>query len=101
MCVIKIVIFTLLHRRTGGAGNQCCYGRNGRLLVGPPGGGTVDRVSPEISELDHFVHDVLPYLWCCKGLFSNCDKYYEHRPSDDGSCFDPPPPGENYCTAHI
>ena len=34
-------------------------------------------------------------MWCCKGEFSNCrDTYYRFRPSDDGSRYMPPPPGE-------
>lgn len=78
------------------SGQQCCYDSDGTLLVGPPAGGTVDLVSPEleISRLEHFIDDVIPAIACCTGLFSNCDVYYEKRPSDDGSRFNPPPPGE-------
>ena len=80
--------------QTGGSGQQCCYDDRGRLITGPPGGGTVDLVSPDVSFVRHFVDDVIPFLLCCKaGIFSNCDEYYEHRPSDNGARFDPPIPG--------
>ena len=77
---------------TGGSGQQCCY-RNDALVVGPPGGGTVDFVSPDVDFIGHFVEDVVPYLLCCKaGILSNCAEYYRHRPSDDGYPPPPPPP---------
>lgn len=77
---------------SGGSGQQCCYHRNGLLITGPPGGGTVDRVSPDVSVFGHFVQDVLPYLLCCKaGVFSDCGEYYDKRPSDSGVDFSPPP----------
>ena len=74
------------------AGQQCCYNGDS-LVVGPPGGGTVDVVSPEKSYLDHFRRDVLPWFYCCK-LSKNCGKYYERRPSDDGSRYVSPPTGK-------
>ena len=78
---------------TGGSGQQCCYGRDGLLITGVPGGGTVDLISPDVSPVGHFVQDVLPFLLCCKaGIFSDCDEYYEHRPSDPGFDYSPPPP---------
>ena len=77
---------------TGGSGQQCCY-RNNTLVVGPPGGGTVDLVSPDVDFIGHFIQDVEPYLLCCKaGIFSDCAEYYRHRPSDDGYPPPPPPP---------
>ena len=82
---------------TGNSGQQCCYDDIGNLLVGAPGGGNVDRVSPDINIIDHFVEDLVPQWLCCKaGTFSNCATYYEHRPSDDCSrSIPPPPPGRN------
>ena len=62
-------------------------------MVGPPGAGTLDVVSPEKSLVRHIGRDVLPYLACCK-LSANCHKYYERRPSDDGKRYVPPPVGE-------
>jgi len=80
--------------QTGGSGQQCCYDRSGSLITGPPGGGTVDLVSPDISFVRHFIHDVIPFLLCCKaGTFSDCSEYYQHRPSDTSALFAPPIPG--------
>ncbi|XP_028416703.1 sushi domain-containing protein 2-like, partial [Dendronephthya gigantea] len=74
-----------------GSGQQCCY-KGDSLLVGPPGGGTFDIVFPEKSLLGHLSRDVLPWLACCKlSFFDNCGKYYDGRPSDDGSRFIPQP----------
>ena len=63
------------------------------MVTGPPGGGTVDLVSPDVSKIRHFISDVIPFLLCCKaGIFSNCERYYGNRPSDKGVDFSPPPP---------
>ena len=72
--------------------------------MGPSSGGSVDKVAPSGKGLDyykmvldHYQEDVIPYIYCCKGDFivkkTRCDLYYEHRPSDDGSNFQPPIPG--------
>ena len=92
--VLCILRFSSL---TGGSGQQCCYRNNG-LVVGSPGGGTADLVSPDVNFFGHFVQDVVPFLLCCKaGIFSNCDEYYRHRPSDTGfpPPQPPPPPGRH------
>lgn len=53
----------------------------------------MDRYSPDVDLPRHILYDVIPYLLCCKaGIFSNCDLYYDHRPSDRGIDFSPPPP---------
>lgn len=75
------------------SGQQCCYGDNGRLIVGPFEGGTPNLVSPDQSYVRHLYHDVLPWLLCC-GLSNECEKYYENRPSDDGSRYVPPSIGK-------
>ena len=82
-----------------GSGQQCCYNKVGDLIIGPPGGGTVDLYAPTgfFGKLNHFHHDVRPFFYCCKGEFSNCDAYYRKRPSDDGSRYNLQPPG-NICT---
>lgn len=54
------------------------------------GSGTV------VSTLSHILNDLFPYVYCCKGEFPDCAKYYERRPSDDGSRFSPPVPGTSY-----
>ena len=75
-----------------GAGQQCCYNGDS-LMVGPPGGGSLDVVSPDESFWGHMGRDVLPWYACCK-FTENCGKYYERRPSDDGSRYVPPRPGK-------
>ena len=75
-----------------GAGQQCCY-KGDSLMVGPPGAGTLDVVSPDKDIWGHFRQDVLPWFACC--FFSrNCEKYYQRRPSDDGKDYVPPRFGE-------
>lgn len=63
-------------------------------MVGPQTGGSLHRFHIEagVPVLSHFFHDLVPYLDCC--VFSgNCGKYFEKRPSDDGSNYEPPRPG--------
>lgn len=69
---------------------QCCYDRNRVLLVGPPAGGTLDMSNSDLSLLEHLWNDVRPWIICCK-IEDMCDLYYEKRPSDDGSRWQPPP----------
>ena len=71
------------------SGQQCCYSENGILLVGPEAGGTVDLYAPGQHFWNHQLHDVIPFIFCCKGLFSNCDNYYDRRPSDNGDGYVP------------
>jgi hypothetical protein len=66
-----------------GAGQQCCYSDKNKLLVGYPGGGTLDTAHAD-DTFNHFKKDVYPFFLCCK-LSNNCNLYYEKRPSDDGS----------------
>ena len=63
-------------------------------MVGPKNGGSLDRVHIEagVPVLSHFFHNIVPYLDCCL-LSDNCAKYYKKRPSDDGSNYEPPRPG--------
>ena len=63
-------------------------------MVGPQNGGSLDRVHIEagVPVLSHFFHDLVPYLDCCL-LSDNCAKYFKKRPSDDGSNYEPPRPG--------
>ncbi|XP_065911625.1 protein mesh-like isoform X3 [Dysidea avara] len=86
-----------------GSGQQCCYDDGGELVVGPPGGGTVDLYAPTswTSTLSHFTHDVLPFIYCCKGAFSNCDLYYQKRPSDNGKRYILKPPAFVYGDPHM
>ena len=63
-------------------------------MVGPLNGGSLDRFHIEagVPVFSHFFHDLVPYLDCCL-LSDNCGKYFEKRPSDDGSKYEPPRPG--------
>lgn len=85
MLCFKFFLFVHFFRFSpSGGGQQCCYNGNA-LIVGPPGGGTIDLVSPEKDKMiAHFQQDVLPWFYCCKHS-DNCEKYYQRRPSDDGS----------------
>ena len=94
--MIYITCSIMYRSLTGGSGQQCCYNSRGDIITGPPGGGTVDIVSPDVSVTEHFLKDVVPFFLCCKaGVFSNCGRYYQYRPSDDCSRSVPPPPPGN------
>ena len=69
--------------QVNGAGKQCCFSADNRLLVGPTGGGSMDAGHPDFP-LNHFIKDNVPFFMCCK-FSNNCNLYYEKRPSDDGS----------------
>lgn len=89
-----------------GAGSQCVYDDSGTIMVGPPGGGTLDRYSPNKYPVKHVLHDVLPYVICCKlsGFLNdmNCKhNYYRRRPSDGGSNYPRPRPARAVGDPHI
>jgi hypothetical protein len=70
-----------------GGGQQCCYKGN-NILLGPPGGGTVDKCHYKkyYIPLCHFVKDVVPWAKCCYNkTLELCHLYYEKRPSDPGT----------------
>ena len=71
---------------------QCCYSSSGQILVGVPNGGTLDMHS---GKVDHYLSDVISYKACCVNSKdeTNCEKYYEKRPSDNGDRWRPPNPG--------
>ena len=73
---------------------ECCYDGSGRLLTGSPGGGSLIKEPLAKSRARHFQEDVRPYLLCCTGYVPSCQKYYEHRPSDDGTRYQPQVPGK-------
>eukprot|EP00039_Didymoeca_costata_P001063 m.49337 g.49337 ORF g.49337 m.49337 type:complete len:1181 (+) comp10612_c0_seq1:164-3706(+) len=74
------------------ATQQCCYGQQGTLLVGAPSGGTAQQTptwrwwgTPIVTRV---YNDIIPWGVCCSvGGFNEerCNKYYDIRPSDDGS----------------
>ncbi|CAH3144389.1 unnamed protein product [Pocillopora meandrina] len=85
-----------------GAGQQCCYSRPGNLMIGPQNGGSLDRYHIEagVPALSHFFQDLVPYLDCCL-LSDNCERYFEKRPSDDGSRYVPPRPATGITDPHM
>jgi hypothetical protein len=92
-----------VQRGPSSAGQECCYNSQG-LVVGPPGGGSVNRQAPVdfMSSVKHITEDFIPFLYCCKaGQYSQCDKYYQKRPSDDGTRYQPPPPACIYGDPHV
>ncbi|XP_022089467.1 sushi domain-containing protein 2-like isoform X2 [Acanthaster planci] len=94
------VCYRSVNSLPSGAGQQCCYGNDGNILVGPPGGGTADRYSPGDHFWKHQWYDVLPWLCLCK-LSDNCNEYYKYRPSDDCSDYDPPRPAGGTGDPHL
>ncbi|KAI0239248.1 Sushi domain-containing protein 2 [Lamellibrachia satsuma] len=92
-----------------GAGQQCCYDRNGTILPFENGGGTLERAhvkgyySPNVTQIpvaSHLLEDVRPFLWCCK-YSDNCEKYGEVRPTDDCMNYDPPASALLFGDPHI
>ena len=70
-----------------GAGQQCCYDSNGKLITGGTGAGTTDRST---SLMSHFVHDWLPAYWASQCDSKNggnacIDKYLAVRPINNGN----------------
>ena len=86
--------FYLVNISEKGAGQQCCYNDFGNLMLGKPNAGSLDRFHPNagVPVISHFFHDTVPYLDCCQ-LTKNCEKYFDKRPSDDGSKYQAPRPG--------
>ncbi|CAH1802271.1 unnamed protein product [Owenia fusiformis] len=91
-------VHCVLQRRPSfatGAGQKCCYDKDGELYQGPIGGG--HRVKAHLDGygnlpyyavlVSYYKLDVLPWLYCCKWAQHNdpskCEAYYERRPSDD------------------
>ena len=77
-----------------GADQQCCYNSFGNLMLGKPNAGSLNRIHPNagVPVISNFFHDKVPYQDCCK-LTNNCEKYFDRRPSDDGSSYQAPRPG--------
>ncbi|XP_035660312.1 protein mesh-like [Branchiostoma floridae] len=83
-----------------GAGQQCCYNRDGSLLLDGPGRGTPDRIHSADPWLGHFAADVAPYFLCCK-MSNKCDKYFERRPANDGTGYVFPRPATTFGDPHF
>lgn len=78
---------------SGSHGQECCYSSHretfGALLTGAPDGGSVDLYHASVDEERHNSLDVTPYYDCCT-ISGHCDLYYERRPSDTCSRYEPP-----------
>ncbi len=85
-----------------GRGQQCCY-KGENILLGPPGGGTVDNCHyTKWLNLCHFVEDVVPWVMCCLDMpLELCHLYYEKRPSDPGTNYISPQPAGGRGDPHI
>ena len=83
--------------RDFGPGQQCCYDKSGDIIPpGNRGAGTADLVAPTNwkTTIVHFFVDVVPFITCCTGLFSDCSRYYDKRQPDNCDDYpERPPPG--------
>ena len=70
-----------------GAGAQCCYNDGGEIITRGTGAGSDDRYHSGQSFWKHQLHDVLPFLQCCKFQSNQgaCNRYLELRPPRAGS----------------
>ena len=66
---------------------ECCYNRQGNLLVGGPFGGSANA-QPSSAWENHFVFDLSPFISCCV-MNARYTEYYEKRPSDNCSLYEP------------
>ncbi len=86
----------ILYRpNSDGVGQQCCYRPGGSLLRGEPSGGSIDTMSPKIDYNRHLSDDIIPFIYCCKGQneLTNCNEYYQWRPSGQEAQYRLPVPG--------
>ena len=78
---------------SSGSRQECCYSDDwfawGSLIVGAPYGGAAERYHPDVDQEKNYEWDEKPYKECC-GLSKLCHLYYERRPSDDCSAYEPP-----------
>ena len=79
---------------SSGSCQECCYNSDGNINIGTPSSGTPNTYCPGGIEgtLSHQIYDVLPKIACCE-LSSNCDTYFQYRPSDDCVRYQPTRPG--------
>ena len=115
MHIQKINLCYICACRSFGPSQQCCYDKEGSIITGV-GGGSAYQVYPSnlksaigtmtcvfnkeiillsnYNFIGHALHDIVPYLLCCKTIFFACGKYYDRRPNDDCSDYpERPPPG--------
>lgn len=68
-----------------GAGQQCCYNDNLKLITGGRGGGTADIAHPDFDQHRHVEENVLPF-GCCLDYPEHgfCSKYSKIRLTNNG-----------------
>ncbi len=88
-------IYTCYRATLGRFGQQCCYRIDGSLAIGEPASGSVDSVSPIVDYNRHISDDIVPYVTCCQAPngTSNCNNYFERRPSGTDVGYTLPIPG--------
>ncbi|XP_013418585.1 sushi domain-containing protein 2-like [Lingula anatina] len=98
---------------SAGAGNQCCYRKDGMLMttVDTFNGSTPDRshawgdrpygTPPKVPALSHWIHDVVPFFYCCLWTGDSCHYYMEQRPTSDCKNYKPPKPAVVYGDPHL
>ncbi|XP_064636548.1 uncharacterized protein K03H1.5-like [Lineus longissimus] len=96
-----------------GAGNQCCYGKDGLLMYAADSnyGSTPDRAfglgakpygrHPFIPIISHWVLDVIPFIHCCLWSKGSCSLYMDQRPTRDCKGYVPPRQGMMYGDPHL
>ena len=76
------------------AGQECCYNIEGNLVIGAPGGGSADAMSPRSNFNGHLRMDLAPYLLCCTGETPDCARYFSARPGGNEMGYILPIPGK-------
>lgn len=91
--------------RVDGAGNRCCYGKDGNLLYTNDtiSGSTPDRyhafgmppynIAGRVPALSHYFNDIVPYYLCC--LWGDiCETFLYLRQTKDAKGYKEPRPGK-------
>ncbi|XP_067663868.1 uncharacterized protein [Haliotis asinina] len=97
-----------------GAGNQCCYGKDGLLIYAADTyqGSTPDRshdwgAAPynkpgHVPSLSHWIEDVVTFYYCCLWTeYSHCNYYMDQRATRDCNGYRPPKAAFAYGDPHI
>ncbi|KAL5012737.1 hypothetical protein ScPMuIL_011288 [Solemya velum] len=104
-----------VHPTADGAGNQCCYARDGSLRFAADSfnGSTPDRshswgATPyarpgHVPTMSHWLKDVITFYYCCiwTGFDGDCHHYMDERPTRDCRGYSPPKPAAVYGQGHI
>ncbi|XP_055351550.1 protein mesh-like [Paramacrobiotus metropolitanus] len=92
-----------------GAGQECCYDREGKLLLNNLGSGSPNRVHPygaptsreSVASLSNWLHDKMPWFLCCTWS-DNCEYHAQYRRvSHDCGGYQNPGAAVIYGAAHV